>query len=288
MRNEGEKTARILRIGRKLSGLSQIEASRTLGISQSLVSKLESGILAPDVALWFAACRLYRLDPEDSFVTGYVDHFFCSKLSEIYPKNKLKVAARWSQNAHVMVRYLLPLLRFAESRYGRNGFERLMFSKKIDPDFFYVLDAQLNIHFLLELFSELSEHMSPTTLAQITRSVSDPELHGVLNELYMTAKDPLELIQKMIANNSAYESEFDCTIEDIKRQALTLSVSPKHYVDGALPYDLQVRKMLCDYKQAFIQQFTAYGHEKKVAELSERECFFKGQKRCLYHLKMAA
>ena len=64
-RDERARLARGLRALRQAAGLSGIEAGRRAGISQSKISKLENGLLLPQVADVEALCRAYGASPTD-------------------------------------------------------------------------------------------------------------------------------------------------------------------------------------------------------------------------------
>ena len=64
-RDERAQLARQLRALRQAAGLGGIEAGRRAGISQSKISKLERGLLLPQVADVEALCRVYGAAPED-------------------------------------------------------------------------------------------------------------------------------------------------------------------------------------------------------------------------------
>ena len=54
-------TARDLKDGRELAGLTQVEAAHSLGVTQPYLSQLETGVRLPSAALARRAARLYKL-----------------------------------------------------------------------------------------------------------------------------------------------------------------------------------------------------------------------------------
>jgi transcriptional regulator with XRE-family HTH domain len=301
MENNLEKTSQILRSGRKLSGFNQIEAAQALGVSQSLISKLESGTLSPDVSLWFAACKLYHLDPEDSYVSGYIDNLFSTDLFNLYPKSRFKIAEKYKQNAHIATRYALPFLQFLTDRLGDKHVRDFLYSKDIDPDFFYVLDAKLNMQFLFDLFLHLDKLRLLKTghLKRMAKAWSTKTIHGALNHTYLQAKDTNDLISRFIANAHAYETAFTYSVDENNRKGIVLSITPNHHFDQVHEHNMyqnmypnmysdELKKAHCLYRQEHLREFATYGHGRGLASLQEKSCYFSGQKQCIYHLKIAA
>ena len=59
-----QNIARALKTGRKKLGMSQIEMSKALGISQSSISKLEAAILEPSAIDWIRFCLITSTPPD--------------------------------------------------------------------------------------------------------------------------------------------------------------------------------------------------------------------------------
>ena len=59
-----QNIARALKTGRKKLGMSQIEMSKVLGISQSSISKLEAAILEPSAIDWIRFCQISSTPPD--------------------------------------------------------------------------------------------------------------------------------------------------------------------------------------------------------------------------------
>ena len=59
-----QNIARALKTGRKKLGMSQIEMSKVLGISQSSISKLEAAILEPSAIDWIRFCQISATPPD--------------------------------------------------------------------------------------------------------------------------------------------------------------------------------------------------------------------------------
>jgi transcriptional regulator with XRE-family HTH domain len=289
-RQRNELTAGIVRAGRKLRGLTQGELSQYLGPSQSWVSKIETGQLSPSAEEWFEMCRLFRIDAEASFRAGFIDNGISTTLGSPYPESHFKVPKHYRKNAASKVRALRPFLQYFSAKLGSNKLTAYMEHEKIDPDFFLVLDNQISINFLLKMASELNNQglLSGSGLAHLTGYARKPDTHGKLRSYYDIAHNSQELLRDLIGNTRLYEANFAYTIDDERNNRLDISVTPHDHIDVNELQQQGLADLLCRYKQAYFEQFASYGSVTGQIQISERECMFRGGKRCVYEVRIAA
>ena len=209
------RTAAVIRTARKLRGKTQSEVANYLGVSQSFLSKMENGRLIPSSSQWFLFCRLTQINPSKTFETGFIDHNFSVAATSPYPDAIFKCTHRYLSNQTSKVRSARPFIDFLVQQEGQVSFEKYCEEKEVDPDFFRVLDHQHNFAFILDLVTTLIGRgsLKLDNLTQITQSVSQPLIHGILHEEYDQAKNPLELIERLIQNSEKYDTSFDYQVE---------------------------------------------------------------------------
>lgn len=281
-------TSRVLRSARKLRGFTQTEAAKALKISQGMISKLESGILSPSASLWFAASKLYNIHVQDSFETGYIDTFFSQHISSD-PQSLFKIPSKYVQNATYSMRSIAPLLQYFINKKGIKNAKAFFKKMKVDPDYFYVLDAKLNTNFLSEVLSNLNKDQVPSKeeLAQILGDVNQPALHGHLRHLYDAAKDSKHLLKIYTENGSFYESNLKYSFKEIGKNAVSISSSRPFDTDKT-PNTDKIKQFLISYKKEYIKKLATYGNGKGIQSIQESISSGKGDSVCSLEIQLIA
>jgi DNA-binding XRE family transcriptional regulator len=287
-----EKIAAVVRAGRKLNGLTQVELSQRIGVSQSWVSKVESAILVPHATEWFEMCRLFSIDSEESFYSGVIDNCNSTKMDNLYPNSLFNLPRAFKTNPNSKVRAARPFVTFLEEKMGPEKLSQYFRQNKLDPDFFVVLDNQISIEFLLKLLSDLigTGILKRSDIAKIAELCSQPESHGLLSAEYNREQTDQQRLAALIKNSPLYETNFSYEIAEQNHHHFALTVSPQPHLSlNALRRD-GLEDALCQYKQHYFKNFIRYAKPKSglLANLTEKECLFKGDKRCLYKIEFAA
>ena len=183
-----QKTARILRAGRKLRGINQEGLSEILGVTQSMVSKLESGILGPDAGTWYRFCQELSIDPDITFRTGFV----FTKGKKI---SKNKLAFRFPKNYEgddVLIKEVVPLISAITELDSEKEFHDHFIGLKIDPDIFTVPNFSIPFSILAEVFNFINQHKK---LKKVLGKFTTTEWQDVK----LTGSTPKSQIKKAIA-----------------------------------------------------------------------------------------
>jgi transcriptional regulator with XRE-family HTH domain len=274
-------TSRVLRSARKLRGFTQTEAAKNLEISQGMISKLESGILAPSASLWFAATKLFAIDAADSFETGYIDTFFSQNKSGM-SENLFRIHSRYLENAEYSIRTIAPVLHYLEAKKGESALKAFLKSKKIDVDYFNILDAKLNVNFLSELVEHISKDQvfSKEQLSTMLNEVGMPGLHGHLRHLYDSAKDSKALLKVFAENGSFYNAGSKYSFKDISKNKVNISVS--------MPDQPKLNSFLVSYHREFLKKIASYGNAKGVQSIHDSTVNTKGSATCSFEIQLIA
>jgi transcriptional regulator with XRE-family HTH domain len=161
--DERERIANVMKVGRKLRGLSQSEMAEALNISQGKVSKLESGILAPDAGCWYTFCQQLKVNPDFTYNTGYI--FTSTRergLKGVFKLGKLK------KRALIKIKECIPFVMTIKELGRYEDFLKHTRKLKIDADVFYVPDYSVPIDILRMIFNFLSENISERNFLLLT------------------------------------------------------------------------------------------------------------------------
>ena len=278
-------TSRVLRSARKLRGITQSEASDQLQISQSMISKLEKGLLSPSASLWFSATKLYNIPVTDSFESGYIDTLDHQNILD-YSETSFKIPEEFLNDARFSVRSISPLLNYFVKKKGEK-FSRTFFkSLKIDTDYFYVLDAKVNSSFLIAVLDVLQKS-APLNQEQIQQmvaeDVSNSAIHGNLRHLYNRAKNSRELLKIFLENSSYYETNYHYSFKDISPNKINVYLTEFESLD----YSTRLNSFLYAYKDEFFKNLTTYKNAKGIKSIKKSISNNKGASTCTFEIILA-
>jgi DNA-binding XRE family transcriptional regulator len=285
---DAQRLARVFRAARKLNGRTQSTLAKDLGIAQGTISKIESGLLMPSLSEWFVFCQLTAIPAEESFMSGYIDHGLPIQTEGVYENSSFKVPVKYRHHSSSKVRSLQPFVKYFESCLGIEKWEKHLELTKMDPDFFVVLDNQVNIGFLLDLVSTLIQNgqLKPDTLSQVTQSVRQPKTHGRLEAMYSQARSPRDLIVSFIQHSDKYERNFTFDLEETNEKKLVVSVKPLEHMRQFNYKNDVLNDFICRYKKQYFRDFSSYKGGTPV-EIEETECHFHGGSQCIYKMQIA-
>jgi hypothetical protein len=284
------RTAAVIRTARKLRGKIQIEVANHLGVSQSFLSKLEHARLIPSSSQWFLFCRFMGINPARTFESGFIDHCLSVAGNNPYPQSLFKVHPRYDFHHTSKVRSVLPFIQYFTAQLGEGKFDKFCEENSIDPDFFRVLDNQLNITFTLDLITTLMKKgvLKRTDLQKLVQPISTPLIHGNLHEDYDQMTGPLELVQCLIQNKEKYETNFKYQLEEKDNRSLVVSVAPNPVLTQFDYKNELLGDFLCQYKQQYFKRFASYKAAGELATIEEKQCHFHGHERCIYEIRAVA
>lgn len=201
---ENKKTGNILKAGRKLLGFNQIELASTLGVSQSNISKLENGLLAPTLQEWVNFCDLLSIDNHFTYKSGVIEAPVKKNSSFYNQESGFKCNKNFLNNQFLKMREILPIVDFL----GEKGWKEFC-SGKIDPHASFVLNAPVSMELLLDLilWTKNTRGVDPSDI--LKKGNPEPRLHGSLAVEYSKKKSFVNLLESYIKNMNHYESVFN-------------------------------------------------------------------------------
>jgi transcriptional regulator with XRE-family HTH domain len=220
---EREKIARLWKAGRLLAGLTQQKISQQLSIPQSSVSKFESGVLEPSAIDWFRFCELVGIDAHRSLHLGVIDGRQKFRDS-MYLQNLFRFPLRYRLEQALKIRELVAFKEAAIELLGQESWKNFLRESEIDENIFYVMDFQVSLNFLLDLFiwsngreEELMDLacMASTKLRQ----------HGLVGTDLLKKRHLNDFLEALKASQDFYQRalHFDLTIFSDRTQLILRS-----------------------------------------------------------------
>lgn len=290
-RESTAKISRVLRAARKCLGRTQQDMAQVIGVSQSAISKMESETLVPSVTHWYMLCKELRIDPKETFDSGYIDNEIAIGNSPSYPESSFRLPRMYSKNRKSKVREILPCILFFEKELGTAAFDKFCGRKEVDPDFFAVLDNEIGFRFVVELVDFLVEKkvLNASSLSAVAAPVNQPNAHGMIHRKYDLAGDGEQLLKSFVAHSDHYGAYFRSQIVFSKGKRIDLAICPTEHLSEADCAETTLHALLCRYRSAYLERFLTYGGHLHSASVVEKECRYKnGADHCLYRIELAS
>jgi transcriptional regulator with XRE-family HTH domain len=277
-----------MRTARKRLGLSQVEVSGRLGISQGALSKLERGLLVPSAPQWFEFCEITQISVE-SLSYGYLENLKPATPLGVPESCGYKLGGEYLRHRGSKVRALQPWIYSLRGQLGESRFSKLCKQLRIDPDVFIDYDFQVSLNLPLALLNAAAGKglLNRESLQDLNRILMDPRTHGSVFERFHEAPDPSQRLVQVIKNSRHYECNFQYELESKKgshvRQVLV--TRPARHL-SEIPYreQEQLGDFLCRYKKLYFAAVSVLGTPYGV-EIEEKECLFHGAEQCVYVIR---
>lgn len=280
----------LVRATRKQLGLVQLSVAKRLALTQSALSRIESGLQVMTAPQWAEFCSFTGISPE-CIMTGYIEFLRPAVLESAKQKIPFAMPAKYLDDRGSKVRATLPMTKFFKSHYGQDGFEKYCKTNKIDPDFFVNLDNQINVDFSFDMVDFLRQkgHLKAADIVKMTKPVSRPEMHGRLQHAYGSIGPNVAGLMTAFATHSLYyDCNFRYAVEEVGRKHIDISIRPEAHVWEKLRnMDSDTAEFISKYRQHYCERFASYGSD-HVPQIEHRESFFKGAEQCLYRVELAA
>ncbi len=286
-KKEALKFSKVLRASRKMKGVGQQDLAAAMGISQSLLSKLENALIIPSAPTWFYLCEFLEVQT-DSGVKGFIDRRRDSTLSDIDRLGNFKIPKNYSYLQGSMTRTSRPLLHYFAKHLGEKKTKEYLKHKEIDPDFFVILDNPLNINFNLELLRTMinSGHLKKNDIPELTSFMKDSLMHGSLEKDYETQKDAKTLLGAFEKNLAKYETNWRYHFDLNKKDKVEIECLPQPHLNE---FDLKsdsIDKFISDYRKNFIKEFLTE-HKIKTKQIESLSSIYEGKEKCVYQIQLA-
>jgi hypothetical protein len=269
--------------------MTQITVAKALGISQGALSKLENGTLMPSTTNWYMFCELAKIPPDLSWRTGCVDLGTQVSYGSNDREGGFRIPERYARHQGSKVRTALPFLQYFRSRLGPRKLEAYLNRTGVDPDYFVVLDNQLNIEFTLDMARHLISAgcLKPKDVSALAAGVKDPCMHGRLAAEYDGARDYFGLAWSLSNHLTKYEINSRYEFDVKRADHVDIRVTPEPHLRQFAYRDDTLRDFVCRYKKHAFQAFLSRGNRQTV-DLEERQCHFTGgADSCVYRIRAA-
>ncbi len=204
-----ESISNVIRAGRKLKNLTQIDLASEMRITQATVSKYESGALVPGIDEWFLFCELVGADAHETYMNGLIDGPSCESLKA----SKFSMNKKHEENLFLYVREILPILNFIENNGLEKKFENFLKEVKFDRDYLYIVSNKLSLDFFNYLDSWLSKEIDSKYLKKMKKHFLEPANHGQLSGVFRKSLDDQTVLKSYIKNSKCYEAVFNYKID---------------------------------------------------------------------------
>ena len=282
------KTAKIIRAARKLRGWTQIEACQKMGVSQSALSKMESGYLIPSVHQWFEYCSSAEI-PADSHLQGYLDRLELIRFQDKVHQSDFKLKDIYRVDAASSARSMSPLIQWLYSDLGDAKAKKLIKEMGVDPDYFIDLGNQINFRFFVDLFQTMKKKgiYKKADLLQVTHQAASQKSHGGLFASYQQVVNVESLLKMAFSKSAFYEVNFDYKIEDMSAKKIAFSVVPKeHLLKNKQLQFAEAREFINDYRSGYFKNLTEHLNSKQ-AGVRDVNCVSNSLERSVYEMNYA-
>ena len=206
-----QNTGQIIRAVRKYNGFNQVDFARIIGVSQSSLSRLESGEASIELETWGRICSLFAIDYL-AYKTGKLElKTKLNNVTDLKMYGGFKIPKRYSYLQGSTVRAALPFINLLPKKGDIQ--KNYMKSLGFDPDYFSILEAPLNINFLNDIILEIRKRYRLQKLDQsnkkILKAFNDHDIHGHFTQRYYRSKNVHSQFNLFLKNSKFYELDFE-------------------------------------------------------------------------------
>lgn len=253
---EEKIAANIIICARKMKRLTQSDVTKSVGLAQSTLSRIEAGILVPSVFLWMDLTDLLDI-PVDALRYGVLDGLSKTEIRSGIFENGFKVPRIYAKEKCVKVREIAPIIRYIVSKFGDKKAKRMLKELGIDRDFFTCYDNQFNLALVDDLVTYLRDAFSftPAQMSDLVEhGMRDQFIHGRMAPEYRHCENSLELVQKYLKNIQMYHTLYRQDISAVSERELVITYTPNPTVFDQIKNCSQfTREFLCEYKRLYIE-----------------------------------
>ncbi|MFW5887974.1 MAG: helix-turn-helix domain-containing protein [Bacteriovoracia bacterium] len=251
----------IMYSARKQAGMTQLDMANALGASQSNYSKMERGQLVPSAAEWALFCLTLDV-PLNTITKGYLDKLQPAAHELKRPLGRFKIPKRYIEYPCCNIRYINPLLHFAQKLFGNEYTERLNFFS-IDMDYFANFDNQINCQFLIDLTSYLHNESGKSMNQFFDEDFTSHYIHGDLHEKFKNDNNLPNLLKRYVTHSNKYNLTFIRKTEHDTSAKAAMVLIPQ-FTPNLLADPLAVTKneeTLLNYEKHFVHNLCRYAME---------------------------
>lgn len=253
---EEKIAANIIICARKMKRLTQSDVTKSVGLAQSTLSRIEAGILVPSVFLWMDLTDLLDI-PVDALRYGVLDGLSKTEIRSGIFENGFKVPRIYAKEKCVKVREIAPIVRYIVSKFGDKKAKRMLKELGIDRDFFTCYDNQFNLSLVDDLITYLRDAFSFTAANMtdlVEHGMRDQYIHGRMAPEYRNCENSFELVQRFLKNIQLYHTLYRQEITSVSDKELIVTYIPNPTVFDQVKNCSQfTREFLREYKRLYIE-----------------------------------
>ncbi|NOT78681.1 MAG: helix-turn-helix transcriptional regulator [Bacteriovoracaceae bacterium] len=153
-----QNIAVLFRAIRKFNGLYQADFAKMLGVTQGTISKIESGLLSPELILWFKFLKVFNI--KDPYCFTYKGVEFGSDVFQGMATKTSRLAPGFvfdEKNCITTVRKVRPIFDYLMAN-NQKLLNKFLEKNSIAIELFYILNHPLNDEIVNLLFEFLDSH----------------------------------------------------------------------------------------------------------------------------------
>lgn len=286
-RTHQENTGRVVRAMRKQLGYSQSSLCRKIGISQAMLSKVESGNRALGIDELLAFCKFAGISA-NAAQRGYIEMLDPeNRVQTLRDDNPFDLPRRYAKDRGSKVRMVLAYTNAVSRTFGQSVLDEFLVSEKIDPDFFVNLDNQIHISFNLDLFTPFVSKgdFKQDFLGLVGRQMFE-RTASLMRCSYSEDPGVLEPTAAFIKNLQLFEVNHAYAIEGLKKNHIEFSIKPnwhlqiKSYRSHPILNDIP-----CRCRKSYLISHLA-AHTGQRYSITELQCFHAGADRCIHRIEI--
>ncbi|MBI2519506.1 MAG: helix-turn-helix transcriptional regulator [Bdellovibrio sp.] len=220
------KAGRVVYAIRKFHGYGQMEISKDFRVSQSNVSKIESGILAPDLRLWMELTRAFKVKDPYCFYYGSAEIENIPQLSKVgksfYKGTGFKIPKHYLSDPLITSRKMRPLIDVFEASYEK-AWNKFLTDTKIPQGIFDILNFPIPALMVKDMADFMQTQTSKLDISKDLNLMSQIN-HGLLFEDYAHFSTPVSVLKHFIHKQRDYGIDFEYTLSEEKGCETTVSV----------------------------------------------------------------
>ncbi len=180
-----EEISKLLKVIRKQYNVHQQQMSSILGLSQSAISKIESGKGALSLVGYTKLCLEFNI-PTNAYLLGYIDNMNKVELgNDSFASHSFKINERLTEFPSIAVREIKPFIEYIKDAFGETYLDNTFKDLNTDPLYFYKMDNLISPSFLVDISTKIIEDKK-TKLKDVfcSKTFYLAESHGaVLNSI---------------------------------------------------------------------------------------------------------
>ncbi|OFZ15375.1 MAG: hypothetical protein A2X86_19720 [Bdellovibrionales bacterium GWA2_49_15] len=205
---------RVVYAVRKFHGYGQMELAEEFNISQSNISKIEAGVLAPDLRFWMDFIRVFRVKDPFCFYYGTAEIDGIPKLGQVgknfYKGLTFRIPKHYQTDPVITSRKIRPMIEVLEKTLEK-PWHAFLAETKIPHGIFDILNFPLPGLLIKDLADFFNKHAEKINFG-VELNIETQGNHGLLFKDYDSSRTPLNVLKHFIQKQREYGVDFEYTM----------------------------------------------------------------------------